>query len=433
MNSSFSYPMADVEDDKDGLQTDSSSGESQDDSGYAESSCWVNTTLTPSHKYSPGIKSDPRFDRQLTSPQDINSQSSRFTVLTMDTSSSSRSHYSSQRRLGVTTTPFDSQIGSLCSLPASPSQEAPQLLQSPAYRRRSSRDYNLQLDACLPLSETLSIVSSMEDVACLIPRYSHNNFRLTSPKHAYHHVAPAGNHHSTEAGNPCMHFNHQKEKRKQDATGCLPLDFLSDPDPWATIGKILDLEPGFDGSTSQRMDDLILPKGASVPFVDSRCGVGYIKAPSLPASPSGTPECSSFMAMSSQWPPVEDNVPRRSPEPTLLDDIKPLAYSPKSSLLGLTDEDSPSACFSLTQQDGHRCPVVLSTITRSISRLQPNDDREDTNLFDPRLDNSENASPKVFHADARVDVANATSRIPVGEVTYDGPCLFSDSGEEDDE
>ncbi|KAF9230524.1 hypothetical protein BU15DRAFT_69127 [Melanogaster broomeanus] len=205
----------------------------------------------------------------------------------------------------------------------------------------------------------------------------------------------------------------------------LPLDFLSDPDPWATIGQILNLEPA-----EQHVE-----QSAEIEFTKEREGVGYGSIRRSNVSNHG-----SFDAMSSPRP--------ERPKP----DVKPInnfwtvsrAHSPVPEIGDRLDDCTLPHTPSIPRDDTvARPPVQLG--------LSP----DATKCFQHRLPENEKAS----HADAckraspvgsivatavaeythakrgrdSSSTAGATAAEVDDDVMYNGPCLFGDSDFEEDE
>jgi hypothetical protein len=205
------------------------------------------------------------------------------------------------------------------------------------------------------------------------------------------------------------------------ATQGLPLDLLSDPDPWTTIGKILNLEPQRHAEGSVEIE-----------FTKGREGVGYIltgksnifdcgsldvmdtSSPTLDVKPIGDFRVAS-RACTPGVPVIEVQAIPNADEGTTTDiPIIPQANTVVRPPLAQSPSPSPDA------ESFHNHPPETN---RSVHVDAP----ENASSIEPTLDI---AATEYAHAKPARSIAWATVD---ADNVHQGPCLFGDSDFEEDE
>jgi len=226
----------------------------------------------------------------------------------------------------------------------------------------------------------------------LSDRFTSHNMQLSSP------VLPAGD--STKIAVPSD----------------LPLDFLTDPDPWTTIGRTLQLEP-LDPYCTARPDEPL------VDYTKGREGVGYTqdeRCPSDLVSTSPVPSQKSIDMASVQHSVQDGSLPSRvtlitsSPCP----DPHRVVYDQWSDVdVSRRISNCPDRIFSPSQsrpssQAGLGC---VAGGCRGVGNV---------GIFDP--------DPSQGQLESVHCVPESCLREVVVEMCLDGPCLFRDSDFEDE-
>ncbi|KAH7903304.1 hypothetical protein BJ138DRAFT_1168322 [Hygrophoropsis aurantiaca] len=360
------------------------------------------------------------------SPNNRDSQSSNHTILTMDTPSrcsSHSSHYSPQISTATDTFLHKTQADELSDFEASnlSSDMDSSPFQSPSFTK--IQDSN-SLPARKPFQNLVSTLTKPNRFAS-----QRVQFKLPSPVPENPLTVSITN--STQSTDYCISSSSHPGPHKQNAEGCLPLDFLADPDPWATIGEILGLEPPPDTlKLSRPLKDGSYPFTFVPPIAVNRRGVGHGQV----TNPSPPPEqqveivdepCLSNPAHSDKLS-AERHVPCLS-EPESMDTDEHIPSSDPLLASGLHQDSPREAGFihRLKQQHEARHLIETSTFPPSF-RVQPVD------TTSPYRPTSHNPAPK-SRSDVEMTAANTVECVPEKIVIYHGPCLFSESEGDDDE
>ncbi|KIJ67044.1 hypothetical protein HYDPIDRAFT_109033 [Hydnomerulius pinastri MD-312] len=191
----------------------------------------------------------------------------------------------------------------------------------------------------------------------------------------------------------------------------LPLDFLSDPDPWATIGKILKLEPlktQPHGDVDHRVE---------LGFTKEREGVGHISSEGSSLFRRGSDSPRGVRPSDKpNLPPPEDfwTVSEAPGSANVIKDCNVMQSSIKSTVVPV-----PS-----TPENALLRPPLLHSLSPEITPPLPpaKDDRHTDITKGPP-----SRPPFLSTSD------NLTVEGEAAGITYDGPCLFGDSDFEEDE
>ncbi|KAF8559100.1 hypothetical protein OG21DRAFT_878220 [Imleria badia] len=172
--------------------------------------------------------------------------------------------------------------------------------------------------------------------------------------------------------------------RGEDDASDFSIDFLSDPDPWETITKILKLKPPEPSAV----------RSVEINFTKDRNGVGYVSPESSGPSSSADPPI-----LDSEVSTIDNHMPLDIPDsPCASDSTRPLLHAvplvaTRAEVVHMHAlQDTPPIPVIHCAQDEHtRSPTPLAVIV------------------------------------------GATAAEPDFDMVFDGPCLFGDSDLEEDE
>ena len=203
----------------------------------------------------------------------------------------------------------------------------------------------------------------------------------------------------------------------------LPLDFLSDPNPWKTIGMILQLEPSLDSSCTVSGDEQV------VDYTKEREGVGYTQGEQGPfnlASVSSVPYQKSIETNSSQQP-VQDS--------SLLPGVTAITSFPCSDTQTIVHQWSDGD-FSQSNSNSpnNRDNLCASSQSRPSSPAEPDYIAVEDSEYDAEIGTVEVFDPDPWEVqpESTRHVPDTRMREVDMEMCFDGPCLFRNSDFEDE-
>lgn len=195
----------------------------------------------------------------------------------------------------------------------------------------------------------------------------------------------------------------------------ISIDFLSDPHPWETIGRILKLQ-------------LSKPSAAQpikISFTKDREGVGYVSPETSGTCNAWSSDATSFETRIDDEPPGDTHVASSADPPIL--EIAELEVPNSYGRMAVDTPDSPCANNSMRPLFDAEIPattrgeVDLYDHVRTLQEVPPI----------PVINCTQNEHIR-SSSPLAITIGTAVAE-PDVDVTFDGPCLFSDSDLEEDE
>ena len=380
----------------------------------------------PSQRYSlteSGIHSLPDSPLRVTSWDTVDSSGCVKTPSLTGVSSSFRTEGNGPERSNTfpgptyilpPPSPFPSSPQSGSDLIADPDTSPLGAIRFERLARQSSQSFSIR-DGSAGVDEAQSVISSFtnsdqegsEAERSYTARFNNN---LAFPPTAYNDFGPSP---PSEYGRDTIRVVTSQQVAEDDVLNGISIDFLSDPHPWETIGRILKLEPS-GPSAAQSI----------VGFTMDREGVGYVLPESSNARNARSSDVisletrmdggstSDIHVISSTGPPILEIVDLDMPNADngMAIYARQLACTTDSSR-SLIDTGSPPT----TQgEDDPFTPVHAAQVALYIPVVHCN-----------RNEHAPSSSPFTIIVE--------TTTNPDVDVMFAGPCLFGDSDLEEDE
>lgn len=197
----------------------------------------------------------------------------------------------------------------------------------------------------------------------------------------------------------------------ENAPSDIPIDFLSDPHPWETIGRILKLKP----------PRACAVQSVTINFTKDREGVGYV-SPEKSGTCDARPSDASFETRIDDTP-ADDTHGTSDVEPPILDS----EVSIVDSRITIDTPDSPCTSNSTWPLLDEGPPFTAPAEVPAHVHVHP--PQEAPSILGTHCTQNEHTRPSPPLA----NIVGATAPEPDVDVTFDGPCLFGDSDLEEDE
>ncbi|KAL4072609.1 hypothetical protein V8B97DRAFT_1870297, partial [Scleroderma yunnanense] len=215
-----------------------------------------------------------------------------------------------------------------------------------------------------------------------------------------------------------------EERSKIAVPSDLPLDFIADPDPWTTIGRILELEPPLEPSSTSFRDEQL------VSYTKGREGVGYKQDERSSSNPASMSTVSSWKNVKSES--IQHSVHGSSSplRPTTITS-SPCSDFHKIIYNRWQGADVSRRNFSSPSFSGALCSPSQN---RSSSRAELDGDEREG-----EYDNDTGAVGTFDTDSSQGQFKSLDSRHQMSEIIevdvemcFDGPCLFGDADFDDE-
>lgn len=358
-----------------------------DDSGYAEVQSFTETkpffcTESNEPKRPNAFLDDVVYPLPQSSPFSSSSRSSNNSILDLDTSPRATIRPGRSDDLSEDVDYVDASLRSI---------HRPIFRQSP--RRPSIREDSNDVDearftiSSFTSSDEEDLEAERPRTVCCNDRYAFPSTGNNDSRHSF----------SSESGRGSIRDLAGLEVTEDGLPSDISIDFLSDPHPWETIGRILKLKPP-EPSTLQCM---------KINFTKDREGVGY-------TSPEMSGTCNARSSDATPFETMINNQPTHDIRVASSADL-PMFQIAGSEVLDADDHMATNTPDSLGADNSTRPLLDAKSPFKIRSEVDPCTPNE----------HAQSSNPLAI-------IVGATAAKPDVDVTFDGPCLFGDSDLDED-